>query len=150
MSEAVKYFTEFLKSENFRVTPERLAVLETVLEYRNHFDADELFLKMKMQGSTISRATVYNTLDKLTQCGILSRTRFGKNLARYEVIFGSKPHHHVICRSCGKIEEFFDPRVDRLARDAARTMNYTLDDYFLHIFGLCSTCAKIQTKGKTT
>ena len=133
-------FTQYLRRNKDRVTPERFEILDAVLGCNGHFDADELFLKMKSLGSKVSRATVYNTLDKLTECGIVSRYRFGERLARYEIMFGNEHHHHVICRSCGKIEEFVDKRVERFARDAATSLHYQFHDTVLHIYGLCSEC----------
>jgi len=137
-----EFFTQYLRRNKFRVTPERFEILDTVLECDGHFDADDLFLRMKNDGSKVSRATVYNTLDKLTDCGILSRYRFGERLARYEIMFGNEHHHHVICRTCGTIEEFVDKRVDRFARDAAKTLDYHFQDAVLHIYGTCPTCRK--------
>ncbi len=142
---AKSHFTEFLKRHQLRNTPERFEVLDAVLAHKSHFDADELFLRLKSGGSKVSRATVYNTLDKLTRCGIVSRYRFGENLSRYELVYGVEPHHHIICRSCGRIEEFSDRRVERLAEDAARTMGYQLHDHALHLYGLCSDCASSRS-----
>lgn len=136
------FFTQYLRRNKYRVTPERFEILDAVLECNGHFDADELFLKMKTLGSKVSRATVYNTLDKLTECGIVSRYRFGERLARYEIMYGNEHHHHVICRSCGKIEEFVDKRLERFARDAATTLKYSFQDTVLHIYGICSDCQK--------
>ncbi len=139
---AKDYFTEYLKKQKLRLTPERFDVLDAVTKCKGHFHADDLFLKMKSSGSKVSRATVYNTLEKLTTCGVISRYRFGEKLARYELIFGAEQHHHIICRRCGKIEEFADKRVERFARDAANYMGYRLQDHTLHIFGLCHSCNK--------
>lgn len=136
----VEFFTQYLRRNKYRVTPERFEILDSVMECDGHFDADDLFLRMKNAGSKVSRATVYNTLDKLTDCGILSRYRFGERLARYEIAYGNEHHHHVICRSCGKIEEFVDKRVDRFARDAASMLHYSFQDAVLHIYGICSEC----------
>jgi Fur family ferric uptake transcriptional regulator len=136
------FFTQYLRRNKFRITPERFEILDTVLECKGHFDADDLFLKMKNASSKVSRATVYNTLDKLTDCGIVARYRFGERLARYEIMYGNEHHHHVICRSCGTIEEFVDKRVDRFARDAAAAIKYEFQDAVLHIYGTCSSCGK--------
>jgi Fur family transcriptional regulator, ferric uptake regulator len=142
------YFTDYLKGQKLRVTPERFEVLDAVLAVNDHFDADQLFLRMKNAGSKVSRATVYNTLDKLTACGIIARYRFDERLAKYELIYESEPHHHMICRVCGRIEEFSDRRVDRLARDAASTMQFELSDAVLHIFGICPACATERNAGQ--
>jgi Fur family ferric uptake transcriptional regulator len=135
-----EFFTQYLKRNKYRITPERFEILETVLHCDGHFDADELYLRMKNAGSKVSRATVYNTLDKLTECGIVARYRFGERLARYEIMFGNEHHHHIICRSCGKIEEFVDKRVERFAREAALSMRYGFENTVLHIYGVCHEC----------
>lgn len=136
------FFTQYLKRNKYRITPERFEILETVMHCDGHFDADELFLRMKNAGSKVSRATVYNTLDKLTDCGIVGRYRFGERLARYEIMFGTEHHHHIICSSCGKIEEFVDKRVERFARQAASTLLYGFENTVLHIYGVCKECQK--------
>lgn len=135
-----QYFTDFLKRNNCRVTPERFKVLDAVLKHRGHFEADELFMEMRKRGVRVSRATVYSTLETLTGSGMIARYRFGEKFARYELVFGVEPHHHIVCRSCGKIEEFADRRIERLARDAASTMGYALDDHVMYIYGLCAAC----------
>ncbi len=136
----IAYFTNYLRRNRYRITPERFEVLDAILATDDHFDADDLFLKLKNDGSKVSRATVYNTLDILTECSIVARDHFGEKLARYELIYGNEPHHHIVCQSCGKIEEFIDKRVDRLARDAAKTMEYQLESGVLHIYGICKDC----------
>jgi Fur family transcriptional regulator, ferric uptake regulator len=136
------YFTNYLKRNKYRITPERFEVLDSILSTEDHFDADDLFLRLKNDGSKVSRATVYNTLDILTECSIVTRDHFGEKLARYELVYGNEPHHHIVCQSCGKIEEFVDKRVDRMARDAARTMDYELDSGVLHIYGICRDCSE--------
>jgi Fur family ferric uptake transcriptional regulator len=141
-TDPTEFFTQYLKRNKYRITPERFEILETVLHCDGHFDADELFLRMKNAGSKVSRATVYNTLDKLTACGIVGRYRFGERLARYEIMFGTEHHHHIICSSCGKIEEFVDKRVERFAREAAVTLQYGFDNTVLHIYGVCQDCRK--------
>jgi Fur family transcriptional regulator, ferric uptake regulator len=137
-----EFFTRYLKQHNLRLTPERLEVLDAVLTSDGHFDADEIFVALKKNRSKVSRATVYNTLETLTGCGILIRYRFGERLARYECAYGGDHHHHIICTKCGRIEEFIDKRIDRFARDVTASMNYTLDHAMIHIYGMCTACQK--------
>ncbi len=135
------YFTQYLQTRGLRKTPERFAVLDAVLTMKGHFDADQLYLHMREEGSRVSRATVYSTIDRLTDSGLLARYRFRGKQARYEMMLGTDQHHHLICEVCGSISEFIDKRVDRLARDAARTMEFSMHDAALHIIGLCPACA---------
>ena len=72
--EAKEKFRHYLKTEGkFRVTPERFEVLDFALSYDGHFGADELFVRMKTKKSNVSRATVYNTLELLVNCNLLSK-----------------------------------------------------------------------------
>jgi Fur family transcriptional regulator, ferric uptake regulator len=141
------HFIQYLKRTQCRVTTERVEILDAAISERGHFDADTLYVRLKQQGSKVSRATVYNTLDKLRDSGIVSRSRFGERHATYEVAFDAQPHHHMICSVCGAIEEFIDKRVDRLARDAATTMRHTLTDAILHVYGVCPRCASKENGG---
>ena len=143
--DARKHFTQYLKRKQFRITTERFEVLDAAMEEAGHFDADQLYLRLKQHGSKVSRATVYNTLDKLRDSGIVAQNRFGDRLAKYEVSFASPPHHHMVCTVCGGIEEFIDTRIDRLARDAAATMDHELTDAILHVYGICQPCQSSQS-----
>jgi Fur family ferric uptake transcriptional regulator len=61
--EVREIFTHFLETNKQRKTPERYAILDEIYSYKNHFDVDQLYIKMKSRNYHVSRATVYNTLD---------------------------------------------------------------------------------------
>ena len=112
---AREILTKFLKSNRkLRSTTARFAVLDTVLQIQGHFDADSLYYRMVTKGVKISKATVYNTLDLLQECGLVSKYRFAENTSRYEKAFGRPQHHHLICLECGDIIEFVNNNLDRL------------------------------------
>jgi Fur family ferric uptake transcriptional regulator len=138
--EARETFTQYLKKGNYRITPERFRVLDAVIAKSGHFDADELFLNMRSEGSMVSRATVYNTLDLLLECGIVSRYRFGENHARYEKTFGIPQHHHLICTECGNILEFTSGKIEKIQAEVSRQMNFKATSHSLQIFGICEKC----------
>ncbi len=130
-------FTDFLKRGKHRITPERFEVLDHVLEYKGHFGADELYIEMKTHKSNVSRATVYNTLELLTQCDLLSKRNFGDNKTHYESNFNRKTHDHLICTNCGKITEFSNPDIEKIVEKVCTQLGFELSDYSFNIFGKC-------------
>jgi Fur family transcriptional regulator, ferric uptake regulator len=109
--EVRELFTAYLEQNQQRKTPERYAILDEIYTSKEHFDVDELFVKMKSRNYHVSRATVYNTLDLLVESGLVKRHQFGQNTSHYEQAFGYKQHDHLICNHCKKVFEFCDPRV---------------------------------------
>jgi Fur family transcriptional regulator, ferric uptake regulator len=132
-----------LKSQGkLRSTPARFAVLNAVLQSQGHFDADDLYYRMMTGGIRVSRATVYNTLDLLQQCGLVSKYRFAEKTSRYEKAFGRPTHHHLVCLSCGDILEFVHDRLEKLQDDICTEKGFAPQSSSLQIFGRCAKCKK--------
>lgn len=134
---AAEIFKNFLKQGKNRITPERFEVLDATLEYNGHFGADDLFIQLKNLKSKVSRATVYNTLELLAQCDLLSKRNFGDNLTRYESNFKKLTHDHLICIHCGKIVEFSDPRLSKIPQEVCERLGFEIDSYSFNIFARC-------------
>jgi len=142
-TEAAKgLFTKYLKQENYRITPERFVVLNAALAHRGHFDADELFLRIKAAGEKVSRATVYNTLELLRNCGIISRYTFGRKQAHYEKAYGTSHHHHLICTRCGEIIEFTSDEIEKIQADVCKRKKFKVESHTFQIFGVCEKCQR--------
>src|SRR5690348_638833 len=95
-----EHFRRFLQEGQYRITPERFDVLDAVLAWNDHFDADNLFIYLKNNGSKVSRATVYKTLALLHECGLVSRYRFSQGHAQYEKTTDRPHHDHMVCTKC--------------------------------------------------
>lgn len=134
---AAEIFRTYLKLGKNRITPERFEVLDAALEHDGHFGADDLFIKLKNLKSKVSRATVYNTIELLAQCDLLSKRNFGDNLTRYESNFKKQTHDHLICVNCGKIVEFSDERLNIIPQEITKKLGYELDSYSFNIFARC-------------
>ncbi|MCU7503940.1 MAG: transcriptional repressor [Ignavibacteria bacterium] len=143
-AEAEEKFREFLKNGKNRITPERFEVLNAALDYQGHFGADDLYIAMKKMNSSVSRATVYNTVELLEQCQIISKRNFGDNMNRYESCFGKMNHEHLVCTTCGKIIEFSTPRLEAIIEEVCRQNGFEMTNYTFNIFGKCSdkNCSK--------
>ena len=131
-------FTAYLENKNLRKTPERYAVLEEIYLYNGHFDVEELFENIKSKGHGMSRATVYNTLDLLVDCDLVTKHQFGKNIAQYEKAYGSKQHDHLICTDCHKVIEFCDPRIQRIQNTVGNLLSFDVLHHSLILYGACN------------
>ena len=140
-------FASFLKAGDYRITPERFVVLDAVLASKGHFDADELYLKMKSTGQKVSRATVYNTLDLLLECGFISRYRFAENHSRYEKIIGRPHHDHLICLECGEITEFVSDKIALVNSEICKEKKFKAQSATFQIFGTCAKCQSNKSSG---
>jgi len=131
----------YLLEKNLRPTRERFLLLDEILKMNGHFDADQVYATLSRKKLKASRATVYNTLDLLVSCGLISRYRFGQNHSRYEKAFGRPRHDHMICLECGEIIEFMTPRLEAIQKEVCREQNFQPHNSTLQIFGICSRCS---------
>jgi Fur family transcriptional regulator, ferric uptake regulator len=136
--EVREIFRSFLKENGHRQTPERFMVLEEIYRNSGHFDADDIYFKMKNTGSRVSRATVYNTLELLVECGLVQRHQFGQNQSYYERAYAYQQHDHIICNACGSVLEFCDPRIHEIKMLMEKIHGFRINNHSLHFYGTCN------------
>lgn len=141
-------FRTYLKEKGQRQTPERFMVLEEIYSSDGHLDADEIFFNMKNSGTRVSRATVYNTLDLLIECGLVQRQQFGKNQYYYERSFAYQQHDHMICKECGVVIEFCDPRILEIQKLMEKIYDFKVEGHSLHLFGTCKDVKSCERRKK--
>ncbi|MDX2127972.1 MAG: transcriptional repressor [Chloroherpetonaceae bacterium] len=131
-------FYDFLKKKGYRSTPERALILKEIYAAPGHFDADEIFIKLKQKGGNISRATVYNTLDLLVECNLVSQNSFGHKHLHYERVYGYEHHDHIVCNECGEIFEFSSPEIETEQEKICRQLGFELQRHTLQMFCHCN------------
>ena len=137
-------FINYLKNKAHRITNERFLILDAALNMDGHFDADELYLKMKNDYINVSRATVYKTLELMSECNILTKHNFKGDRTRYETKIGRKPHYHIICITCNKIIEFEYPMIEKIQDKVCKENNLKMVDHTFQVFAKCEDSEKCK------
>jgi len=137
LADVKRRFEEFLRERQLRQTPERISILEEIYRATDHFDADELYLKLQENDIRVSRATVYNTLDLLIECKLVRRHQFGDKHAKYEPAHSYAQHDHLICEDCNQLFEFCDPRIHSIQEMVAEIFQFDVVRHSLNLYGHC-------------
>ena len=130
-----------LKNTGLKATLPRLKIREIFQTGGlRHMTAEDVFRILLNERSDIGLATVYRVLTQFEQAGILERSHFESGKAVYELNEGTH-HDHLICTSCGKVEEFYDAEIERRQQMIAKDKGWILQDHAMSLYGLCGDCA---------
>lgn len=146
MSTNQEMFIELLKENGLKVTTQRIAILD-VLQSRpdTHLTAEEIYEYVREQYPEIGLATVYRTIQLLSDLHLIDKLNLDDGYVRYEIgkkrgDYGSHHHHHLICLSCSKVFSFEDDMLESLENRIKDAMNFDIVDHEVKLFGYCKDC----------
>jgi Fur family peroxide stress response transcriptional regulator len=125
-----------LTSKGLRVTPQRVAILEAIIQLRNHPTADNIIDFIKEHHPNIATGTVYKILEALVENGFIKKVKTDRDVMRYDAI--TEPHHHLYSAETDRIEDYFDEELNTLISDYFKKKNipeFEIKDIKLQIIG---------------
>jgi Fur family transcriptional regulator, ferric uptake regulator len=143
MEKRVKQIKQQLSAHNYKLTPQREATVRVLLENEeDHLSAEDVYLLVKEKAPEIGLATVYRTLELLSDLQVIHKLNFGDGVTRYEFRAegAEHHHHHLICLHCGTVDEIIDDWLGPIERRVEEEFNFQIVDHRLTFHGVCHRC----------
>jgi Fe2+ or Zn2+ uptake regulation protein len=130
-------YVKLLKDKNIKVTPQRLIVLKYLAEHYTHPTTEKIYSDLKTNNPSLSKTTVYNSLETLEKHGIIQSITISGSELRYD--FKHEMHHHFLCKKCRKIVDIDIecPNVERMS-----SYGHKVEEIHGYIKGICRDCLK--------
>ncbi len=127
-----------LKTVGLKATMPRLKILDLFEQSaEQHLSADDIYNALVGEGFDIGFATVYRVLTQFEQAGLLTRHHFDNGRSVFELNQGGH-HDHIVCLQCGRVEEFYDPEIEKRQDRIAKEHGFTIREHSLYLYGDCN------------
>jgi len=136
------YMIERLKEKGFRITPQRVAIVEILANSCEHPGVDQIYREVTKKFPTTSLATVYKTVSLLKEIGEVMEMGFGDESNRYDGK-NSRPHPHIMCVKCKSIIDPDLASLNEMSKELSEETGYKIVSHRLDFFGVCPNCQKI-------
>ena len=136
----VQNITDLLRSNGFKVTPQRLAVYQALANTKEYPNAEMIFNGLQATYPTMSLATVYKTIDILHEIGLVQILNAGEDSFRYDADVSE--HAHIRCVECGRVDDVFDLDTAKFNDQIQQNTKYRLVGQQFYFYGICADCQK--------
>ncbi len=145
----IQRFADFLTRSRLKSTRQRERIVHAFFDAGRHLSAEELYHRIRSEDPSIGLVTVYRTLKLLQEAGLATGRQFGDAYTRFDPSPADRPHDHLICTRCGKIQEFSDMNLQALREKVARSRGFTVTEHRLELYGFCRDCARLGRRRVT-
>src|SRR4030042_4900376 len=136
--DSMALFRNRCKQHSLSITPQRTAIYQELMKAKNHPDSEDIFRRIKSTFPEISLDTVYRTLSKFAEIGLIHLVEGNGESKRYDP--DTENHHHFRCSRCNKIVDFHDENYDRLKVPKAFQKNFKVTNVKIILEGTCDEC----------
>ena len=140
MKEKIKIFRQFVRGKGLRNTPERETIIKEIFSTPEHFDVDELYLRLRGKKKKISKPAIYRLIPLLLEAGLIQEAYFEEGHVHYEHMYGRQHHCHLRCLNCGDTIEFTEAFIGKLEGKLAQEYDFAVEGHKLEVFGYCPNC----------
>ena len=133
--------SETLSRLGYRLTPQRLMILEEVEAAESHISAEEIYSQVRARYPHMNISTIYRTLELLKELELVTETDLGDGRVRYHSIKNGH-HHHLVCQKCGQVFDIEEKLLSPLWSEIRDKHNFSIEMKHLAFFGLCAKCRK--------
>lgn len=127
-----------LRTAGYKITPPRLAVLRVIEQDGEHLNPTAILSRARSIHPGVGRATVYRTLELLTQLQVIRPIYVGENGPTY--IRAEGGHHHLVCSACGAVVDFEQCVADQMVQELTERFGFEIKSHLLEFYGLCNSC----------
>jgi Fur family peroxide stress response transcriptional regulator len=138
--ELIESFRDRCKQHSLNITPQRVAIYEELMKSKDHPDSEDIFERVKIGFPDMSLDTVYRTLSKFAEIGLVHLVEGYGESKRYDP--DTNKHHHFRCQKCNKIVDFHDVDYDNLRISRAIRKKFRVTNVKVVLEGTCDECAR--------
>jgi Fur family ferric uptake transcriptional regulator len=139
-----------LRQAGYKLTRARLTVLEAIDALGGHVTSAEVLEEVARRDESIGRASVFRTLDLLTNLGIVRPTYIETSQTPTYVMMPEGHHHHIICTTCNRVIEFDDCGLSQLEKTLEDRLNVSIEGHLLEFYGICEACQSTTDSGASS
>jgi len=143
MKKELEVLHKYLSTHKLKLTRTRRLIFEEIFSSKEvHPNAYEIYQKLKKKGKKVSLATIYRTLSLLVKSGLVSEIDLGEDHSHYEPEIVKLTHGHLVCISCGRVQEFSDEKILAMLNKIGKESRFKTDKFSIQVFGYCKSCKK--------